>query len=105
MGIRGTPIKGYPEDAFVYVHHEIEQGGEEITLWIKDVRYQNKMFTFPYNRDILKKLNEMKEEKEESNQEGPAGEFIIPNGNEQERQLIDYNYGEITDGFNEVKKP
>ncbi len=105
MGIRGTPIKGYPEDGFVYVHHEIEQGGEEITLWIKDVRYQNKMFTFPYNRDILKKLNEMKEEKEESNQEGPAGEFIIPNGNEQKRQLIDYNYGEISDGFNEVKKP
>ena len=101
MSIRGTPIVGYPEDGFMYVHHEIEQGGSEITLWIKDIDYQNRMFTFPYNRDTIKKLNEMKEEKEGSAGGGPTGQFE-PTGNDQERQLIDYN-GETTNGFNEVK--
>ena len=101
--IRGTPIEGYPEEHFTYVHHVNEGSqGEIIIIWIKDVKNMNKMFTFPYNRDIMKKLNQMKKKQEEGTQDS-KGQFRNPNqGNNEEVVLHDYN-GERTDAFNKVK--
>lgn len=103
MSIRGTPISNYPEDNFNYVHHEVDfvENEQMIVVWIKDKDDLNKLFTFPYNRDTMKKLNEMKEEKEKGN--GKSAEFIPgTNGSNAEQILVDYD-GEQTNAFNVIK--
>lgn len=101
--IRGTPIEGHPAEHFTYVHHT--NGGlrgETIIIWIKDVDNMDKMFTFPYTRDIMKKLNQMKK-KQEQGEQAEQGQFENTNtGNNQEVVLTDYE-GEQTDAFNTVK--
>ena len=104
MSIRGTPITDYPEEHFTYIHHEVElvNNEQEIVLWIKDDDNKNKMFTFQYDRDTMKKLNEMKEEKEKGN--GQPAEFIPgTNGSNAEKILVDYD-GEQSNAFNIIKK-
>lgn len=104
MSIRGTPITDYPDAEFTYIHHEAEivENEQEIVLWIKNVDNQNKMFTFPYDRDTMKKLNEMKDEKEKG--KGAPGEFIPGvNGSNVEKILVDYD-GEKSNAFNVIKK-
>jgi hypothetical protein len=104
MSIRGTPITDYPKEHFTYIHHEVElvNNEQEIVLWIKDDDNKNKMFTFQYDRDTMKKLNEMKEEKEKGN--GQPAEFIPgTNGSNAEKILVDYD-GEQSNAFNIIKK-
>ncbi len=104
MSIRGTPIADHPEEHFTYIHHEVElvNNEQEIVLWIKDDNNRNKMFTFPYDRDTMKKLNEMKEEKEKGT--GQPAEFIPgTNGSNAEKILVDYD-GEQSNAFNVIKK-
>ena len=100
--VRGTPIEGYPAEHFVYVHHTNEGlKGETIIIWIKNIDNMNKMYTFPYSRDTMKKLNEMK--KQEQGEQDGQGQFRNINpGNNEEVVLNDYE-GERTDAFNTVK--
>ena len=103
MSIRGTPITDYPGEHFTYIHHEgeIVENEQMIVLWIKNNNNENKLFKFPYNRDTMKKLNELKEEKKKG--KGQPAEFVPgTNGTNATQILIDYD-GEQSNAFNVIK--
>lgn len=53
----GTPITGYPDYEFVYVHHEIR--GETVLLWIqKTSDLTSRLYSFEYDREVAKKLQQ-----------------------------------------------
>jgi energy-coupling factor transporter transmembrane protein EcfT len=52
----GSPIKGYPTDDFLYVHHQITNN-KEIILWAFYIdKVDHKLYIFPYDRELAKKL-------------------------------------------------
>lgn len=69
----GTPIVGYPEYEFVYVHHIVQN--DMIILWTKkNSGAEDRLYMFPYNRETAKKLKQT--EKATGSGTMMTGEFI-----------------------------
>lgn len=63
VSLSGAPIEAQPSGKWHYAAHVIENSGETIVLWawIEDLK-DYRLYRFPYDREIAKKLNQIKEE-------------------------------------------
>ena len=55
----GKPILMHPPAEFLYVHHVAE--GDNILLWTWEESKGNRLYSFPYDQETAKKLEEAKE--------------------------------------------
>ena len=65
----GTPVEGYPTVEYVYVNHEVKSN-KEVVLWIKSKDDDlDRLYRFPYSREIAKELERAKKQKEEGQEQ------------------------------------
>ena len=68
----GHPISGYPEDEFMYVAHTYTSD-DMIQLWATTVKLGNRLYSFPYSRDIASDLQDAERKTDEG--EPQTGKF------------------------------
>jgi hypothetical protein len=68
----GSPIDGYPDYEFVYVHHIAE--GNEIKLWVWSKETGDKLYVLPYSQEIAEELEKAKSKAEGGAMQGGSFE-------------------------------
>ena len=71
----GAPIDGYPPATFTYIHHIAGQGGDNILVWAYTAKRGYRLYSLPYDRELMKDLNEAKEGLE---RDGDSSGRIVP---------------------------
>ena len=75
----GSPIEGYPDYEFVYIHHLAS--GDEIKLWVWDGTRGDRLYVIPYSQEVAEELEEAKKETEDGTAQG--GSFEHDSGNDE----------------------
>lgn len=96
----GSPVEGYPDYEFVYIHHL--STGDEIKLWVWDEGRGDRLYVIPYSQEVAEELEEAKEKSEEGIAQ--SGTFTESSGDNEAPglRLDDWQGGNVSERKEDV---